>query len=127
MPIVLTTPFSFDPGHGQPVESYGEMKIVEFVCGVQESQIRMRCQYGDTVDGTWVPGNAPESAHVVEDRPAAENVPATSDYTDLVAASRTTADDEITPGDGGHSIYVGAARELYEWLIARGIYDGTIT
>jgi hypothetical protein len=130
MPIQLTTPVTYPGGHGQPTETYTQVKIVEFVCAVEEKSLRVRCQYGNTIDGTWQPGRAEQAIFVAADRPAqlinGEAVAATFDYSALVVASKTLPTDVLAPGDGGHNCYVGTARELYEWLLEKGYYQGRV-
>jgi len=130
MPIQLTTPFTFSPGHGKPAEMYAQVKIVEFVCAIEEKSLRMRVQYGNTVGGVWQPGKADQALFIAADAPAqllnGEQIPATSDYTALVVASLAKAADVVAAGAQGYNCYVATARELYEWLIEQGHYEGTV-
>lgn len=55
MPIQLTTPYNAgDDGGGA---TYTQAKIVEFRLGTEhDKRLEMFVEWGDTVDGNWVPG-----------------------------------------------------------------------
>jgi hypothetical protein len=114
MPILLTTPY--DPGSSDPGETYPRAKITGFSIDLHAKVVQVRLEYGDVVDGSWVRGKASlEPSVCIENKPA-EPGPATTDYDDLVA--------ELPEAE--ETIYAGAARVLYEYLIAKGILSGTI-
>jgi len=121
MPLILSTPKNtgdLDPNTSE----YGEVKIVRFVHDAVRYRIELRCQYGNTVSGSWVPGILPFESHVIRNIPETidENnqpVPADPQYYTMVTQM---------PNEG-ETIYVAAGRELYEWLIGEGVYSGTYT
>lgn len=111
--ITLTT--AFNPGDIDPGVTYANVKIIEFRCNIQGRNLTAICEYGNDDAGEWTPGKI----QVVK-------VPVSgSEYDTLVANSKTLITDEATPSDGGHNVYVGAGRNLYQWLIDEGKFIGT--
>lgn len=124
MPILLDTPFQYSPGHAAAPESYPEAKIVFFSVDIEGRELTVRIQYGTTVDGLWVPGRAPEHNVIVENRDAhigPGNVQVLPDpaYDTLVGGAAT-----MLPT--GSPLYSEVALSLYQYLIAQGLYEGTI-
>ena len=119
MPISLTTAFSYEPGHGQSTISYGEVKIICFTQVTEENRIDMHVQYGDTVDGKWVPGVVPVHMLSIQDTPAIPpDIPAGNDYLMFVGTKYPTSTSNL--------LYVEVANTLYQYLIDQGLYAGTI-
>lgn len=133
MPLLLDTPFDFNPGSGQDVET-ATLVIIEAVhLHLLQPEILLRCQYGNiTEDGRWEPiGAAPhmvsirnEGDDVIWDRnEQGVRVPVTVahgiKHFDLVRENCLSA-------DAGLSVFDEAKRHLYEYLIANGIYEGAI-
>ena len=114
MPILLTTPYN--PGSADPGKSYPRAKITGFSIDLHAKVIRARLEYGDVVDGAWVRGLVSTEPEVCIENKPADPGPASTDYDDMVAE---LPDEEET-------IYVAAARVLYEYLLANDILDGTI-
>jgi hypothetical protein len=116
MPITLTTPIQ--TGALDPEGPYEEVKILEFTPNAVNKTIVILCQYGNTVNGEWVPGI---KAGIVADqgfivRDEGEG----TDYT-IMAAKLIVADDV------GKSFYDRISGILYQWLLDKGHYVGTIT
>ena len=138
MPILLTTPkmtgdLDPDAQNGQ----YAELKIIQQMINTKAAVIELVLEYGNTVDGSWVSGiSKPERVQISDGPPQmgctdagdpeatppvpanwVEIAPATTDYTDLLSS---------LPTDANELIYDGAARVLYQWLIDKGLFAGTI-
>ena len=122
MPILLDTPFQFSPGHNKPIETYNEVKIVKFAVDIAISELHLLIQYGNTVSGVWVAGQAQINSVFVEnleDRvDGGVEIPAFPAYDILVGTSVTTGT--------GISLYNDVAQNLYQYLIDQEIYEGTI-
>ena len=123
MPIRLTTPFQFSPGHGQAVESYAEVKVSSFHLAPDEKHMRLIIQYGNTIDGAWHAGKVPSAEVVIADTPehlgaGGEQVPASIDFSKLAGLTYPTSTTE--------RLYDQVARSLYQYLIIKGLYEGTI-
>ncbi len=102
MPWLLTTPI--DTGDLDTVD-YGEVKIVDHRQGSGQPKIVLMLQYGNTVDGSWVPGIAPVGKQIAY---VADN----DDYLELIT-THMTYDGELT--------YQAVKRGLYEHLNAKGV------
>jgi len=109
MPIILTTPF--DPGDTDPGQTYAAVQIVSMRWALS-GYVEVECQHGNVVAGAWVPGSKPTTWHSIADNPKTGD----KDYSAIV----TTKPLE------GESVYAGAGRGLYEHLVAKGIYPGTV-
>jgi len=53
MPITLTTPQTFEPGHGQASIDYPEVKIVQVDWEIVGKRLVLHMQYGETINGDW--------------------------------------------------------------------------
>ena len=113
MTIQLTTPYSTPATHGCPSVTAQEVKIAEVVLAVTEKTLTVRVQYGDTVNGAWIPACLPEGSFRV-----VNTAPDGTDFDDLMAAALASA--------AGVSLYEEVATTLYAWLIAQGFYAGTV-
>lgn len=109
MPIDLTVdlnPGDLDSG------VYGEVKIVSFELNSVDKFIKIVCEYGNTVASVWTPGTAARrQAFMIVDTGV------DTDFTDMIA--------NLCP-DTSTSIYDAASDKLYQWLIDKVIYSGTI-
>lgn len=124
MPITLDTPFEYSPGHGQAQETYNEVKIVFFSVDVNSREAMIRTEYGNTVSGTWIPGKTPVSQFVVENRaahigPGGEQIAEDAAYNILMGTS-------FTQLPTGSSVYDEVGISLYNYLLSKGIYEGTL-
>ena len=105
MPLLLTTPLN--PGDLDEAGPYTHLKIDWFAMLVPQNMIELVVSYG-TMDGsTYTKGAA---------SPAKKYEVMGADYVTMV---------QKLP-QGGETIYNAAARELYEWLIAKGYAAGTV-
>jgi hypothetical protein len=110
MPLQLTTPISagdLDPSAG----SYTQVKVVSLLW--REGAVTVTVEKGNSDGGVWYPGLAPVEFTIYDD-PAAD--PEITDYTDLI--THVSNDGELT--------YAAVKRGIYEWLIAKGHYAGTV-
>ena len=126
MTIALTTPFTYDPGHGNTPESLGEVKIIDFHVSIVESWLTLVTQYGNTVEGVWLPGSAPGHDITIRNTPEithpddpGQSIPADPAYNILVGTSLTTAT--------GVPVYGEVSNGLYQYLIDNVHYVGTIS
>jgi len=132
MPLLLDTPYTFDPGFGKPPED-AAMVIIESVhLHLLESELIVQCEYGNVVDGAWVAIATPihqvfirnEPGDVVWDKDAEGNpvpIPVTPDqphFDEFRAASLTAA--------AGLPVFDEAKRHLYQYLLDQGIFAGSI-
>jgi len=114
MTITLTTPIQ--TGTVDPAGPYEEVKIIQFVLDTVAKCIWVNCQYGNTTGGVWVPGvkagAAVDRSYCIKDE--GED----TDYTDMVTAESVAADEVY---------YDKVSAILYQWLLDKGHYIGTIT
>lgn len=108
MPVLLTN--AFNPGDIDPGHTYPRANIVMQAIRPEIQQIQIEFEFGDMVNGKWVPG-AQTPRRMVMVNPGA-------DYTAIVSEEATADEDYL--------IYAGAKRVLYEYLIAKGHLSGTI-
>jgi hypothetical protein len=107
MPILLNNPISTG-NLDTTVNAYNEVKITEFSLNTQnDPYILIKWIYGNTVSGIFYPGEA------VKPRQSVING---DDYTSIVQLM----------SEENESIYGAAARTLYEYLIDKGYFAGTI-
>lgn len=125
MGIRLTEPFSFQPGHNAPVEVLAEIKITSFSVDIVGKVLTINTDYGNTVDGVWVQGNANGHTHRVENKPEqinyadpANSIPADPVYDILMGTT-------VTPA-AGVPVYGVVGLSLYTILISEGLYAGEI-
>ena len=92
--------------------TYDEVKIINMYHRPNEKLIVVSLEYGNTIDGVWVPGHLPagkEGSHTIQGQK----------YNDLIT-THMTIDKELT--------YAAAKRALYEHLVAEGVIaTGDIT
>lgn len=115
MALSLTTPLSV--GDLDSGTTYAEVKIVMFMLCSADETIRIECEYGNTVSGSWVPGiragNAANQSFIIQDIDGG-----TSHYTDMIANTSAAASENY---------YDEVATLLYQWLIDESHFAGTIT
>lgn len=140
MPVQLTNPH------------YDNTQVRISVVGIdlRNSEIVLTVEYGDTVDGTWVPsGDHAAETHTIKNHELetdgeVELVAEDPIYNALVAAATglctftdVSADPRYVKVTTTHPIhgdldlwveltYVGVKRQLYQWLLDEEIYEGTI-
>jgi hypothetical protein len=107
------------------VVPYTEVKIISFFQDPNLHRIDLRLEYGNTVEGTWVPGYLPvgKKDHA--------NIYA-ADYASLVSGSVPDVQTE-DPGDPDRYAQVGniwvertyhaTKRALYEWLAVNEVIE----
>jgi hypothetical protein len=130
MPIQLTEPYVHNLGRGQGSVSYSQAKIIGFEARVEpadEAGVILRVEYGDTVDGAWVPGLIePEHVSITDSKPVysevdgewIETVPSDLKYTNWVGSTY--------PTDTSNLLYTELAVALYVWLLGQEGFEGTI-
>lgn len=105
MPLLLTTPF--EPGDLDPGAHYTHLKVEWFAMLVPDLKLELVTTYGTQAGAVYTKGVAsPNKKYDI----------AGPDFFTMV---------QKLPHDG-ETIYNAAARELYEWLIAKGHAAGTI-
>lgn len=123
MPVQLTNPFN--PGDNDPGKTYAQAKIVRQEIDLIHKWIAVHIQYGDTVNGVWVPGAAsPLKRLTIENSEPQYNnadppeivVPAGTEFTTML--SKLALNNE--------TLYNGVARELYSYFITKGLLAGTV-
>lgn len=128
MPLDLTTPYVYNLGHGQGSATYAQVKIVGFTADIEPDPVTtLRIQYGDTVDGVWVPGVAPIEYPVIADVPAevgyvdgdfVEVTPGDPKYTDWVASTSAASTETLLKDE--------MAAALYTYLCEQEGFEGVI-
>lgn len=109
MPIILTNPY--DPGDADPGKTYSAVQIIE-MRWLLSGSVDVVVQHGDVVNGSWVPSKKPVEKVTIADNPRA----GTTDYTTLI---------QIV-SNGTETWYQGVGRELYQYLVDKGLYPGTV-
>ncbi len=107
--IQLTTPFSLGDVDSTPLT---HVRIVSFNIDLDAKMIYFRAMRGSLESSEFV-----KAAYVVRNGTSLEYRVAGDDY-DALCAKLTSATDV--------SIYDEVARELYQWLIDNGHFQGTI-
>jgi hypothetical protein len=118
MTIKLTTPVSVLG------EELTEVKIVVVGIGIEDKQIQLTCQYGNTVDGTWIPSAKLERVtHLIE------NKLAINDTEKEITPADLAYDEAITSvaSEAGAYLYDEVASNLYQFLLDRSLYKGVIS
>jgi hypothetical protein len=112
MPIQLTT--AFDPGDLDPEKSYTHVKIVHLEHSIVDAFIRLVVARGYLDEGAFVESQIAKRAiyNIVDEGEG-------TDYTSMVAET-------VVSGDVGEKVYDVNAQHLYQWLIDKGYYAGTI-
>jgi hypothetical protein len=127
MPIRLTTPLEHNPGRGASLESYAEAKIVGFEAIVEpaaDSSTTIRVQYGNTVDGEWVPGRLPVEYVVIADVAQLADTEgvifreADPKYSAWVGSVHPTSTENL--------LYAEIAIALYSYLLTQEGFEGVI-
>jgi hypothetical protein len=109
MPLQLTT--SLNVGALDPNSPYQQVKIVEFQLNPTRGTVDLTVQHGNTVDGSWVLGKAVEGITVRRFRIDG------SDYATMMASVSAAA---------GEVYYDKVSTLLYQWLLDKSHYVGTI-
>ena len=114
MSILLATPFN--PGDLDPGATYTHVELTRFAGDFQGRVITFEFQRG-TMDAAnhFVPGDLNTLRFVVEDRPARGNIPAKTDYTEMMA--ELTLDGELASS--------AVARIIYTYVLVNGLFVGT--
>ena len=107
MPIQLTTPLNM----GALDSPYQHVRIVEFDVNIASQTITLVVQYGNLVSSAWTNGLA------IEGKTVQRFTITGSDYTTLTSSVSAAA---------GELYYDKIAALLYQWLITKGYYAGTI-
>lgn len=112
MPILLTNPLN--PGDIDTTQ-YLEVKIVQMLWDAEQNLIRLKCQYGNTVNGAWTVGKDFHGA--TRQNPEFHFIQG-ADYI-TVLSSTASGEDQL--------IYNKVRDTLYDYLMTKGVYSGTIT
>jgi len=123
MPITLTTPKAtgdLDPNAAG--NQYTQVKITKQTIDLTRKLLTVTVSYGNTVNGHWVPGILPAMSFAAIDQPANGDQPAVTDFTDLVG----TAPAAPVEGTPTPSLYDQVSKRLYQWLLAKQFFPGTI-
>ena len=122
MPILLTTPFSFDPGFGQPIEVYTHVNLMRFEIDRRQNRLRCEFDYGVYDGAQFIVGKAAPLLRDVRDidgqvalNPETgqwETIDPFPEFTGLIVANYATWSD--------------AGTALYQLIINDGACDGTI-
>lgn len=133
MPIVLTTPLEFYPGRGQSGEIYEQAKIVGFEAIIEPAEdtcTTIRVQYGNTVDGVWVPGQLPIEYVVIQDVPAIYGTELDGEGNPVVLREAdlryTNWVGSTNPISTSNLLYTEIAIALYSFLLTQEGFEGTI-
>lgn len=105
MPIQLTN--AYNPGDADPGKTYAQVKIIDHEVRLVQQLIIIRCKYGNTVGGEWVEGLQ---------RGTNDTVVSGADFVALVGS---------TPAQLS-TIYNMVSKALYQYLLDKGVYAGTI-
>lgn len=142
--ILLETPHTYDPGHGQPSIVYPKVAIAHVGLGISKDRIIFTMQYGDgaVILGTWQSKMKPFKLPPIQDKAAVmaigegpldpedpdspivmqqyEAEPASTDFTDMRDGLI------VRPEHVGIPFYHALGGEWYQYLIDKGYYSGTI-
>ncbi len=120
MPIQLTTPLDHKAGHDIPNAIYTHIKITSFRMIPDAQAIELIINYGTNIDGVFTKGRTHQRVMWIKNKEedTINNIPADPIYNNLMIAAVASA--ESAP------LYTEVARSLYEWLINKGHYEGTI-
>jgi hypothetical protein len=127
MSILLTTPQSFDPGHGQATIQYPEVKIVQVDHDIVAKRMVLHLQYGETINDDWHGSPLMEKHFEV-----IENFAGNPDGNGggwLPGQEPDPAYDLFMVGHQASStqtlLYDEVASALYQYLLDEDIYEGT--
>ena len=112
MPIQLTSPIQ--TGSLDSNGPYTQVKVIGVGLDVLKRRIDLICQYGNTVDGVWVGGLETVSNRSVTIKDEDETH---HDFTDITANESE---------DAGEVYYDRESEILYQYLIDKDIFIGTI-
>ena len=138
MPLLLDTPYTFDPGFGNAPET-AVMVIIESVhIHLLEGDLLIQCEYGNVVDGAWVAISTPvHQVHIrnEEDEVQWDQGPPNADGTqgepvpvvmkhgakhfDILRATALTAAADAP-------VFDEVKRHLYQYLLDQGTFVGSI-
>lgn len=130
MPILLDTPYPYQPV-GAPALTYSQAKIIGFEARVEPAEdagTTIRVQYGETVDGVWVPGLVPVVYVQIQDSPAEVGTNPAGEYVELVPRGVQYRGWVGTtfPTSTSNLLYAEVALALYQWLIDNGGFPGSV-
>jgi len=122
MPILLDTPFSFDPGFGHPVEVYTHVNMMRFEIDRRIGRLKCEFDYGTYNGATFLPGKAEPLLRVVKDVDGQiafnpdtqewDTIDPFPEFTLLIVANYAT--------------WADAGTALYQLIIDDGKIEGTI-
>jgi hypothetical protein len=122
MSILLTTPETFNPGHGQPTIVYPEVKIVQVDHEIVAKRLVLHMQYGETIDGDWI-----GSPHMYKHVEIIENFEGIAGQDDWIEEPDPRYDlfmvSQFAESTTAY-LYDENARALYQYLLDQGIYAG---
>lgn len=120
MPLNLITPVPVTDPRIDGVASYPQLKIVRQSHDPILMRIEIICQYGNTINDVWTPGVLSKKTYTIRnwnEYDADGNVTVShTDYTDMVSELSLL----------NESVYAGAKRLLYQWLIDKGHETGVV-
>lgn len=112
--ILLTTPFSYTPGHAIPEKICTHVKITNFYLDSDAKYMVIRCAYGSIQNNQFVQMiDVPSGEHVIRDEPPLNKF---SQLVDSVYATTTTE----------RSLYDEVGLSIYVWLLNEEKYIGEI-
>lgn len=120
MPILLTS--SIQTGDLDTSGPYLHVKITDLILDTINKKITVTCFHGNDSGGIWTQGIKARDRFAIKNIPAVldedgvEITPADPQYDTIIA---------IMPG-AGETIYQAASKQLYQWLLDKGHYVGTI-
>lgn len=135
MAILLNTPESFEQGHGEAPLQYALIQLIDFRVQIIQRTVTLVFQYGNLVDGGWVPG--PKKKTVIRDKAAVtgsgvdpadgvfkvmEIEPANPAFTDLASLALMA----VKAADAGERYLDVISRDLHQHFINQGYYEGVI-
>lgn len=114
---MITLTNAFDPGDFKPGVTYPNVKICRVDWQPFNKFITMWCEYGTDSGGNWTSSGITPTKVQINDK--------TGDYTTLI--DEAVAQPGDVRGPNSYNVYEAVGRSLYEWLIAQGIYAGTVS
>jgi len=127
MPILLTTPKNTgDLDSNAPDGEYKELKIISFSLNPNQKKLYCVLEYGNTINDEWVKGVLSDFSISIGNTPEREEydsenelvvIPATTEYDDLMA---------MLPFNTTDSLYTQVAKALYQYLLDKELFAGTI-
>lgn len=137
MPILLSTPFTYQPGHGEPPSVHAMVLIGSLQLDSVNRLIVLEMRYGswDPVASAWTDSGSPPRKIRVVNRPAVTQGgvdPETGQWGEQEAEPSDPAFDQlyeslvVLAGSVGGNHYDHISQYLYQWLIDNGYYQGVI-